>query len=284
MGILNVTPDSFSDGGYYFTPDAAVAHALAMIAEGADIIDVGGESTRPGAKPTPAEEQMLRAIPVIQALQAQNQDIAISIDTRSATVARSAIEAGANLVNDVSAFRDDAEMAHVVAESGAAVVLMHRRGASADMQDGGGPHYEDVIGEITTFLRERREFAVNHGIDRSRIIFDPGLGFGKRVEHNLMILRHLDRFVALGQPVLLGASRKRFIGNMLGVDEPKQRLAGSLACAVMAALAGASILRVHDVRDTVNAVRLCSAVHGERANGSRIGELGIREQSVLPGP
>ena len=263
MGILNVTPDSFSDGGDYFEPDAAVARALTMIAEGADIVDVGGESTRPGAEPTPEDEQLRRTIPVIRAIRGRDPDVAISIDTRSAAVARRALEAGADMVNDVSALRDDPEMADVVAGSEAAVVLMHRRGTSLDMQEGGGPHYEDVIGEIAAFLQERRDFAASRGIDRSRIILDPGLGFGKRVEHNLMILKHLDRFVALGQPVLIGASRKRFLGSVLGIDEPKRRLAGSLACATIAAMTGAAILRVHDVRATVDAVRLCSAVHGE---------------------
>jgi len=263
MGILNVTPDSFSDGGDHFSHDAAVGHALNMIAEGADIIDIGGESTRPGAEPTPAEEQIRRAIPVIRAIRTRNSDIAISIDTRAAAVARAAVDAGADIINDVSALRDDPDMADVVAASGAAIVLMHRRGTSRDMQNGGGSHYDDVIAEITAFLQQRRDFAAGRGIDRSRIILDPGLGFGKRVEHNLTILRHLDRFVALEQPVLVGASRKRFLGSVLGVDEPKQRLAGSLACAVIAALAGAAILRVHDVLDTVEAVRLCSAVHGE---------------------
>ena len=266
MGILNVTPDSFSDGGDYFTHDAAVGHALNMIAEGADIIDLGGESTRPGAEPTPAEEQMRRAIPVIREIRTRNSDVAISIDTRAAAVARAAVDAGADIINDVSALRDDPDMADVVAASGAAIVLMHRRGTSRDMQNGGGSHYDDVIAEITAFLQQQRDFAAGRGIDRSRIILDPGLGFGKRVEHNLTILRHLDRFVALEQPVLVGASRKRFLGSVLGVDEPKQRLAGSLACAVIAALAGAAILRVHDVRATVNAVRLCSAVHGECAS------------------
>ena len=181
MGILNVTPDSFSDGGDYFTRDAAVAHALNMIAEGADIVDIGGESTRPGAVPTPAEEQMRRAIPVIRAIRLRNSDIAISIDTRAAAVARAAVDAGADIINDVSALRDDPDMADVVAASGAAVVLMHRRGTSGDMQDGGGPLYDDVIAEISAFLQQRRDFAAGRGIDRSRIILDPGLGFGKRV-------------------------------------------------------------------------------------------------------
>jgi dihydropteroate synthase len=263
MGILNVTPDSFSDGGDYFTHDAAVVHALKMIDEGAAIIDVGGESTRPGAEPTPAEEQIRRTIPVIRALRLRNSDIAISIDTRAAVVAQSAVTAGADIINDVSALRDDPAMADVVAASGAAIVLMHRHGTSVDMQDGSGPHYDDVVAEIIAFLVKRRDFAVVRGIDRSKIIFDPGLGFGKRVEHNLSILRHLDRFVALEQPILVGASRKRFLGSVLGTDEPKDRLAGSLACAVIAALAGAAILRVHDVRATVDALRLCSAVRDQ---------------------
>jgi dihydropteroate synthase len=262
MGILNVTPDSFSDGGDYFEPDAAVARALTMIAEGADIVDVGGESTRPGAEPTPEDEQLRRTIPVIRAIRGRVPHVAISIDTRSAAVARTALEAGADMVNDVSALRDDPEMADVVAGSKAAVVLMHRRGRSMDMQEGGGPHYDDVIGEIAAFFCERRDVAAARGIDRARILFDPGLGFGKRVEHNLMILRYLDRLVALGQPVLVGASRKRFLGHGSEDDEPKERLAGSLACATIAAMAGVAILRVHDVRATVEVIRLCAAVQG----------------------
>ena len=260
MGILNVTPDSFSDGGDYFEPDAAVARALTMVAEGADIVDVGGESTRPGAEPAPEEEQLRRTIPVIRAIRGRDPDVAISIDTRSAAVARAALEAGADMVNDVSALRDDPEMADVVAGSEAVVVLMHRRGSSVDMQEGGGPHYDDVIGEIAAFLCERRDVAAARGIEGARIIFDPGLGFGKRVEHNRMILRYLHRLVALGQPVLVGASRKRFLGRGSEDDEPKERLAGSLACASIAAMAGAAILRVHDVRATVEVVRLCVAV------------------------
>jgi len=260
MGILNVTPDSFSDGGDYFEQDAAVARALTMIAEGADIVDVGGESTRPGAEPTPEDEQLRRTIPVIRAIREHDPDVAVSIDTRSAAVARTALEAGADMVNDVSALRDDPEMADVVAGSEAAVVLMHRRGSSVDMQEGGGPHYDDLIGEIAAFLCERRDVAAARGIDRARIIFDPGLGFGKRVEHNRMILRYLDRLVALGQPVLVGASRKRFLGRGSEGDEPKERLAGSLACAAIASMAGAAILRVHDVRATVEVIRLCAAV------------------------
>lgn len=260
MAVLNVTPDSFSDGGDHFALGDAVEHARHMIAEGADIIDVGPESTRPGAQPVPEAEQIARAVPVIKALRASGDEIVISIDTRVASVARAALEAGADMVNDVSALRDDAAMADCVAASGAAVVLMHMRGRPADMQTGGGPRYDDVVSEIATFLEERKRYAVSRGIDASRIIFDPGIGFGKRVEHNLLILRHLHRIVALGQPVMVGASRKSFIGQILGSDIPKQRMAGSLACAVVAVLAGAAIVRAHDVRATVEAVRICAAV------------------------
>ena len=260
MGVLNVTPDSFSDAGQHFDPISAATGAGEMIANGAAIIDVGPESTRPGAKPVAPVEQIERAIPVIRAIRAAHQAVAISIDTRLAPVAAAAIEAGADLVNDTSALRDDPEMVSVVARSGVCVVLMHRRGRPAEMQAGGGPHYDQVVQEICDFLRERAAYAEDHGIDRSRIILDPGLGFGKRVEHNLMILRELSCFVALGYPLLVGASRKRFIGAVLDIDHPQQRQAGSLACAVIAALAGAAIVRTHDVRPTVEAVRLCVAV------------------------
>ena len=263
MGVLNVTPDSFSDAGQYLDPTSAAAGAGQMIAEGATVIDVGPESTRPGAQPVTPEEQIKRAIPVIEAIRAAHRAVAISIDTRLAPVAAAAIEAGADLVNDTSALRDDREMVSVVARSGVCVVLMHRRGTPAEMQADGGPHYDHVVQEICVFLRERATFAEDHGIDRSRIILDPGLGFGKRVEHNLMILREIPCFVALGYPLLIGASRKRFIGAVLDIDHPQQRQAGSLACAVIAALAGAAIVRTHDVRPTVEAIRLCAAV--ERA-------------------
>ncbi len=260
MGVLNVTPDSFSDGGDHVATETALAHALEMIADGADIIDVGPESTRPGAKPVPADEQIARAIPVISRLRAKNEKIAISIDTRLAPVAEAALQAGADMVNDVSALRDDPAMVEAVAASGAAVVLMHMHGTPIDMQLGGGPHYDDLVGEIAAFLDERRRYAVSHGVDPSRIILDPGIGFGKRVEHNLLILRNVDRFVALGQTVLVGASRKSFNGHVLGVEGPKRRTVGSLACVAIAVMAGVSIVRVHDVRATVEAVRMCAAV------------------------
>jgi dihydropteroate synthase len=266
MGILNVTPDSFSDGGEYLAPVDAVARALAMIAEGADIVDVGPESTRPGAEPVSTAEQIARAIPVIEALRAQDSRVVISIDTRRASVAQAALDAGADMVNDISALRDDPAMADCVAASGAAVVLMHMRGIPNDMQVGGGPHYDDVVGEIAGFLQERRGYAVRCGIDPARIIFDPGIGFGKRVEHNLLIMQQLEKLVALGQPLMVGASRKSFIGHVLGIEDAKRRAAGSLACAAMAVMAGALIIRTHDVRGTVEAVRICAAVRQARSD------------------
>lgn len=285
MGILNVTPDSFSDGGEHLAPGHASARALGMIAAGADIIDVGPESTRPGAQGVPADEQIRRAIPVIEAIRAENDAIPISIDTRLAPVAQAALRAGADVINDVSALGDDPAMSELAATTGAPIILMHRKGTSATMQQGGGPHYHDVIGEICTFLSDRVQHAVSCGIDAQRIIIDPGIGFGKRVEDNLMILRHVDRFVAMGQPVLVGASRKSFLGKVPhscqarvgedGVEEatsrvdsvphdlqdgPKNREAGSLACAAIAVMAGACIIRTHDIRPTVEVIRLCTAV------------------------
>ena len=260
MGILNVTPDSFSDAGQYLALSDAVARASEMIAEGAAIIDVGPESTRPGAQPVSPDEQISRAIPVIESIRTTHKNIAISIDARLAPVAAAAIEAGADMVNDTSALRDDPDMVNLVARSDVPVILMHRRGMPADMQAGGGPHYRDVVGEICCFLCQRARYAIEHGIDRSRVILDPGIGFGKRVVHNLMILRHLERFACLGYPLLVGASRKRFIRAVLTIDEPQRREAGSLACAAMAAMAGAAIIRAHEVRHTVEAVNLCTAV------------------------
>ena len=231
-----------------------------MAREGAAIVDVGPESTRPGSIAVADEEQIRRAIPVIRGMRQAGAELFISIDTRSARVAAAAIEAGANMVNDVSALRDDADMARVVAAAGVEVVLMHRRGTSADMQVGGGPEYGDVVGEIKTFLRERVEFAARAGIALEKIIVDPGIGFGKCVEDNLAILRNVTAFVELGRPVLIGASRKRFLGAVLGLEEPKQRDAASIACAIMAVMRGATILRVHDVAGTCQALRLAAAV------------------------
>jgi dihydropteroate synthase len=256
MGILNVTPDSFSDGGLHLSPNAAVSRAEEMLSEGAGIIDVGPESTRPGSLPVDADEQIRRAVPVIAEIHRRWPDAILSVDTRLAAVADAAIDAGAEMVNDTAALRDDPALGRVVAESGAAVVLMHRRGVPAGMQKDGGPTYADVIAEIMAFFRERIDSAIRCGIEPSRIALDPGIGFGKRVEHNLEIVRHLDQFTGLDRPVVLGASRKRFIGEITGVDDPRDRMAGSLVCAVFGAEHGAAIIRAHDVRETVQTLRM----------------------------
>lgn len=260
MGILNVTPDSFSDGGAYVTTEAAVRRADEMIAEGAAIIDVGGESTRPGSAAVPAEEQIRRTAPVIETIRQRHPAMVISIDTRCAAVALAALEAGADMINDVSALREDAAMAELAAGEGVPVVLMHMRGSPADMQAGGGPFYADVVREVLAFLNERVEFTTQRGVERGQIVIDPGLGFGKRMEHNLTLLRCLHRFVTTGLPVLVGASRKKFVGAATGMESPAGRLGGSLACAAVATLAGVSILRVHDVRATVEAAAMCRAI------------------------
>jgi len=262
MGILNVTPDSFSDAGSFFDTPCALRRALQMMDEGADIIDVGPESTRPGATPVETDEQIRRAVGVIEVLRSHDKNIAVSIDTRDAEVARVALESGADIVNDVSALRGDARMAGVVSRSGAWVVLMHMRGQPETMQRGGGPRYDDVVAEVCTFLRERRDFAVGAGIPRDRIILDPGIGFGKRVEHNWALLGAVDRIVSIGQPVLIGASRKRFLATTGKGNDPKSRLVGSIACAVVAATKGASVLRVHDVAETVEALGVVQEIDG----------------------
>ncbi len=256
MGIVNVTPDSFSDGGEYLDPARAVDRAIEQIEQGARIIDIGAESTRPGSLSVPGAEQIRRAIPVIEALRSQQATIPISIDTCIAEVAQAAIQAGANIVNDTSAMRDDPSMAKVLAESGASVILMHRKGTPRDMQQGGGPVYDDIIAEVLGFLSERVEFAVQNGIERAKIALDPGIGFGKRGADNMMILNHLEKFTPLGCPVMIGASRKRFIGDLLTIPEPRDRVMGSVACAVLAALRGASIIRAHDVLQTVQAIEV----------------------------
>lgn len=260
MGIVNVTPDSFSDGGEFFDCDRAVARALQQVEQGAAIIDIGAESTRPGSIGVAPKEQIRRAIPVIERLRSENGTIPISIDTTSADVARLAIRAGANVVNDTSALRDDLNMVDVVAGSGASVILMHRRGTPRDMQAGGGPHYGDVVGEIILFHVEQVEFAVRNGVPRQRIAIDPGIGFGKQGPDNWKIIRSLSRFTELGLPVVVGVSRKRFIGDVLDIAQPRDRRIGSVACATLAAAAGASILRVHDVLETLQAMKIIHAV------------------------
>jgi len=256
VGVLNVTPDSFSDGGLYLRTEDAVRRAEEMAQEGADIIDIGGESSRPGAEPVPLEEELRRVIPVVREV-ARRLSVPISVDTYKAEVARRALEEGASIVNDISALRFDPDMAEVVARGRAPVVLMHMKGTPRDMQR--NPYYEDVLGEVEGFLRERKEAAVGMGIPEENIILDPGIGFGKRVQDNLQLLKNLDRLVALGSPVLVGTSRKSFIGAVL--DLPVEgRLEGTLATLVLAVAKGAKILRVHDVRPAVRVVRMAEAV------------------------
>jgi dihydropteroate synthase len=256
MGVLNCTPDSFSDGGSYPTAEAAIRRACQMIDEGADIIDVGGESTRPGSNPMPEKEQIRRTVPVIAGIRRQ-WDGPISIDTTRAQVARETIDAGANWINDISALRDDPQMVCTVAEFGTCVVMMHMQGAPRIMQE--APVYNDVIEEVGGFLKERATWAQAQGVAREKIILDPGIGFGKTLEHNLAVLHHIRRFNALGYPVLIGASRKSFIGMITG-DEVTDRLEGSLAAAAWAATQGARVVRVHDVRATHRALEVAWAI------------------------
>ena len=255
MGVVNVTPDSFSDGGAFLHPQAAIAEARGMLDEGAAIVDVGGESTRPGSEGVSVEEELDRVEPVLAAL----FDVPVSIDTSKAEVARRALEAGAVLVNDVTALRGEPALAGVVADSDACLCLMHMLGEPRTMQE--GPRYDDVVSEVKAFLEERLEFATEAGIDEERICLDPGIGFGKTVEHNLELLARLDEIVALGRPVLVGASRKRFLGRLLGDEEA---LTGPVSAGVaLAALAyerGATIFRVHDVREHVEALAVARAL------------------------
>jgi len=255
MGILNVTPDSFSDGGRYESVEAAVAHAVRMVDEGADIIDVGAESTRPGSNEVTPDEELERLLPVLEAL-VPRLKVPISVDTRHAVVARDALLAGAKVINDISGLRDDA-MLKVVAEADAPVVAMHMRGEPKTMQQ--DVHYEDLVGDIFTELSRSLTRAVDAGVKREKVILDPGLGFGKDAEQNLELLRRLREFRSLGRPILIGASRKRFIGAVTG-GGPTERLEGSLAAAVIAVSNGADIVRVHDVAETVRSLRLWKAV------------------------
>lgn len=257
MGILNVTPDSFSDGGHYLDADRAVAHAKAMVAEGATLIDIGGESSRPGAVPVPAEEELSRVVPVIRAL-AGAVDVPLSVDTYKACVARHALEAGAHLVNDITALHGDAEMAAVVAEMEAGVILMHIQGTPLTMQL--APHYDDVVDEIRQWLQARVQLAEASGIASERIIADPGIGFGKTTAHNLEILKRLDAFRELGKPMLIGTSRKAFIGTVL--DLPlEERIEGTVATVCWAIAHGADIVRVHDVKAVSRAARMTDALY-----------------------
>ncbi len=257
MGILNVTPDSFSDGGKYFSPEAALEHGLALCGEGADILDIGGESTKPGSTPVSAGEEMRRVIPVIRELR-KRVGILLSIDTTKASVAAEALENGADIVNDISALNADADMPGVVKKYRAGVILMHMQGTPATMQI--SPSYDDVMIEVLSYLDERARFAVEEaGIDRTCIAVDPGIGFGKTARHNLSLLKDIRAFRTLGFSVLAGASRKSFIGTTTGADAGA-RLPGSLAAAVWAATHGVDIIRVHDIKETKQALAMASAI------------------------
>jgi dihydropteroate synthase len=256
MGVLNVTPDSFSDGGRYFDLPRAVAHAREMCAEGADIVDVGGESTRPGSDAVPADEEKARVLPVIAELAAE-VSVPVSIDTQKAEVAEAALDAGAEMINDVSALRTDPAMAALAAERGVPVVLMHMQGTPKTMQ--AEPTYDEVVGEVKAWLAERVEHAVAAGIAEERILIDPGIGFGKKLGHNLELLRRLHELHELGRPVLVGTSRKSMLGAILDLPE-QERLHGTLATVAGAVLAGAHAVRVHDVRPALEVVKVCEAV------------------------
>jgi dihydropteroate synthase len=260
MGVVNVTPDSFSDGGRFLDACAAIEHAGRLVADGADLLDVGGESTRPGAEPVDAAEQRRRVVPVIEGLREAGLATPIFVDTRRADVAAAALDAGATGVNDVSALRDDPAMAALLARRNAPVVLMHMLGTPATMHR--NPAYQDVVGEVAAFLRERVRFAVASGIGRDRIAIDPGIGFGKTVSHNLELLRRTDALAGMGLPVLVGPSRKRFIGEILGIDRPAERDVGTLAAVAAAVLGGADVVRVHEVAMTSQVVRVAWAIRG----------------------
>jgi dihydropteroate synthase len=256
MGIVNVTPDSFSDGGLYLDRAAAISHALELERDGAAILDIGGESTRPGAEPVGAERQLERVLPVIEGLRSAGSTAQLSIDTSAASVAQAALSAGATLVNDVTALRADPEMAGLVADSRADCCLMHMLGEPRTMQR--DPHYDDVVGEVKAFLEARMAFAIAEGIDERKIMLDPGIGFGKTIEHNLELLRRLDELVALGRPVVIGTSRKSFLGRITG-REVGDRVAGTIATNVLAYERGASVFRVHDVAPVHDALAVAAA-------------------------
>jgi dihydropteroate synthase len=257
MGVVNVTPDSFSDGGVNYAPADAIASARRMVDEGAAIVDVGGESTRPGAEPVSADEELRRVVPVLEGL----EGLPVSIDTAKSGVAARALERGAHLLNDGTARRADPELAGVVAESGAYLCLMHMQGEPRTMQ--ADPRYDDVVAEVARFLDERLTFAVSQGIDEELICLDPGIGFGKTVEHNLELIRRLDELVALGRPVVVGISRKSTLGRLMGDPEARTgTTAASVGAAVAAYERGATILRVHDVREHVEALTAAVAVAG----------------------
>lgn len=261
MGIVNVTPDSFSDGGQFSSTELAVAHGLKLIEEGADILDIGGESTRPGATPVSLQEELRRVVPVIEALRAVST-VPLSIDTYKPQVMRAAIAAGVDIVNDIRALQEEGAL-DIVAQSNAGVCLMHMQGMPQTMQL--NPNYTDVVEEVKQFLSERLQAAIWGGVARERIMLDPGFGFGKTTAHNIALIQHLDAFLDMGLPLLVGLSRKSVLGKIAGGDE-QQRLHSGLAASVISALKGAKILRVHDVKATVDALKIVDVVMGDSAN------------------
>jgi len=254
MGVVNVTPDSFSDGGRYLDPAAAVEHGLELVKQGADLLDVGGESTRPGAEEVSAGEELARVLPVVEGLVGK---ATVSIDTSKAEVARAALDAGAAIVNDVAALRHDPEIAALCAERGAGLVLMHMQGEPRTMQQ--NPQYDDVVEDVKAFLAERMEVAVTAGVAEERIWLDPGIGFGKSLDHNLELLRRLGELRALGRPLVIGTSRKSFIGKIDG-SPVEQRIGGTIASSILAAAEGADVLRVHDVAEAAQALKVAGAI------------------------
>src|SRR5437773_11277179 len=257
MGVLNVTPDSFSEGGEFFDPDAAIERGVQIAAEGADIIDIGGESTRPGAEPVSAKEELKRVIPVIEKLRAKI-NISISIDTSKAEVASAALNAGASIINDVSAGRGDEKMLSLAARRKAAIVLMHMRGEPRTMQK--NPHYEDVVTEVADFFRQQYGRALECGVDPMTLAFDPGIGFGKALEHNLTLLKNLERLRVHDRPLVVGVSRKSFLGKLMNSSEMSARAAPTIALTGILRARGADLLRVHDVKENVAALRTAEAV------------------------
>lgn len=263
MGILNVTPDSFSDGGVHFTGPSAVESGLRMVDNGADILDIGGESTRPGSEPVSLDEELRRVLPVIESL-ASKVNVPISIDTYKADVAGRAVDAGASIINDISGLRFDPEMSAVVSRCGVPVVIMHMKGNPKDMQQ--HPSYSALIPEILEFMRSRIAFAVQAGIPQDMIIIDPGIGFGKTFDHNLQILHNLGDFTSLGRPILVGPSRKAFIGKVLGNAPAAGRMEGTAAAVAISIMHGANLVRVHDVKEMAKVVKVADAIKRERVN------------------
>lgn len=260
MGVVNATPDSFFDGGLHADPASAVAHGLQLVGEGADILDIGGESSRPGSDPVTAEEELRRVLPVLEGLRARTA-VLLSVDTTKAEVAEAALAAGADIINDIKAARGDSRIFDRVAAAGAGMVLMHMQGTPKTMQ--AEPHYDDVVAEVRDFLAGRMSAARAAGVDAESLILDPGIGFGKRVEDNLALIESVDKLAALGRPVLLGVSRKGFIGRILNAP-PEDRLEGSIGAALVGLVRGAHILRIHDVKSVGQAARVADAILASR--------------------